>query len=131
MSAYSNEAGPVHRQTGGPSGTQLIRPISSFHPDLLPGGLPTVIDASPTVTASSSPVPSKEEKFSPVLTSKELRMQDSDDFNMAQRERRYSRRGSAQGAGLNLLLDISGTRGMMLRRKKSSRSMTGADPDAP
>ena len=32
---------------------------------------------------------------------------------------RNSRRGSAQGAGLGLMLDISGTRGMMLRKREA------------
>lgn len=46
------------------------------------------------------------------------------ELRQVERERRNSRHGSVHGASLGLVLDISGTRGMMLRRKHSSRNVT-------
>ncbi|KAF2735145.1 patatin-domain-containing protein [Polyplosphaeria fusca] len=57
------------------------------------------------------------------LPTNALSRQEKKEQKEAKRERRHSRRGSAQGAGLNLLLDISGTRGMLLRRKKSEKKI--------
>jgi TAG lipase / steryl ester hydrolase / phospholipase A2 / LPA acyltransferase len=62
------------------------------------------------------------QKFPPAATPR------ADSLPAAQMEQdyRHSRRGSSQGVGLGLRLDISGTRGMMLRRKKSSVKVSTA-----
>ncbi|KAH7126840.1 acyl transferase/acyl hydrolase/lysophospholipase [Dendryphion nanum] len=130
----SSETIPTLRKTECLPESQIVPPppAALFHPGSFSSALPTVI-GSPAILAEASPNPSlsKEDKTFHALSSKNLCRAESQDFNIGQRERRYSRRGSAQGLGLNLLLDISGTRGMMLRRKKSSRNMFGQDADVP
>ena len=77
--------------------------------------------STPTITQTPSAV-STSDKEGPFRETKEEGKQEKKDRKNAEKERNGLRRGTAQGPGLDLLLDISGTRGMMLRRKKSESS---------
>ena len=74
-----------------------------------------------TITQTPSAV-SASGREGPFRKTKKEAKQEKKDRKNAEKERNGSRRGSAQGPGLGLLLDISGTRGMMLRRKKGGSS---------
>ena len=74
-----------------------------------------------TITRTPSAV-SASGREGPFRKAKKEAKQEKKDRKNAEQERNGSRRGSAQGPGLGLLLDISGTRGMMLRRKKGGGS---------
>ena len=74
-----------------------------------------------TITQTPSAV-SASGREGPFRKTKKEAKQEKKRRKNAEKERNGSRRGSAQGPGLGLLLDISGTRGMVLRRKKGGSS---------
>ncbi|OCK83476.1 patatin-domain-containing protein [Lepidopterella palustris CBS 459.81] len=77
------------------------------------------------VLSPSSPREMRKANTKAKKESKKESKKEKKERKSSERERKSSRRGSAQGAGLGLLLDISGTRGMMLRRKKSGSKSGG------
>jgi len=79
---------------------------------------------APTITQTPSAV-SASGREGPFRKTKKEGKQEKKDRKSAEKERNGPRRGSAQGPGLGLLLDISGTRGMMLRRKNGSSESRG------
>jgi TAG lipase/steryl ester hydrolase/phospholipase A2/LPA acyltransferase len=111
---------PTLQHTNSNSEAQKVLPPAMVRTDSFPenkmrelGMLP---EASSSLT-SVPPVPMDDVQPTTNETSKKLNRKEKKE---AERERRsLSRRGSAQGSGIGLLLDISGTRGM-LRRKKSA-----------
>lgn len=97
----------------------ILRPESqSESPNYLQDPTPSFAS-----TLTQTPVvPSNSGREDSLKKSKKEIKQEKRDRKNAEKERNGSRRGIAQGPGLGLPLDISGTRGMMLRRKKSESS---------
>jgi TAG lipase/steryl ester hydrolase/phospholipase A2/LPA acyltransferase len=114
---------PTLQHTNSNPEAQKVLPPAMVRTDSFPetkmrelGMLP---EASSSLT-SVPPVPMDDVQPTTNDTSKKLSRKEKKEVKEAERERRsLSRRGSAQGSGIGLLLDISGTRGM-LRRKKSA-----------
>ncbi|KAF2476593.1 patatin-domain-containing protein [Lindgomyces ingoldianus] len=101
--------------------TQHRPPTPLAKTDPLPESLVGALEAPPNLSSAFSPLLTRDDGKAAKTGSRKLTKQEKKEIKEAERDRRSSRRGSAQGAGLGLLLDISGTRGMM-RRKKSSKS---------
>ncbi|PSN63193.1 patatin-domain-containing protein [Corynespora cassiicola Philippines] len=88
--------------------------------DSLPEEDLSVFDHSSLPTPALSPLSTRDDLKAPAPSSqRKLSKQEKKELKEAERDRKKSRRGSAQGAGLGLMLDISGTRGMMLRKRGS------------
>ncbi|KAF2797019.1 patatin-domain-containing protein [Melanomma pulvis-pyrius CBS 109.77] len=116
-----NYAGPALQHTESAPEAQKIPPAAVIKPDSFPEAhgrtLGTIADSSPAL----GPLPLRDDiKSTAKGKPKKLSKIEKKEMKESKRDRRSSKRGSSQGGGLGLLLDISGTRGMMLRRKKSS-----------
>lgn len=104
---------PGLHQTESIPETQKIPPASIFKTDSFPETQIRDTDNTALFTPALSPLSTRD-------TSKVKATPESS--NKQEDKGRSSRRGSAQGVGLGLPIDISGTRGMLLRKKRSSIS---------
>ena len=102
---------------------QNVLPATMTKADSLPEAEIRVLNAGPDYLLELKTAAALQDEAKATSSSKSTSKKPSKhDLKEAERDRRSSRRGSIHGAGfgLGLLLDISGTRGMMLRRKNSS-----------
>ena len=108
---------------------QTVPPPSISHTDSFPEAEMRAMDRPAIMTPALSPMSTRVGGKVSVITSptsavkmppsnNSLRDDQTEGTNHTRRN--HSRRGSKEGSWLGLHLDISGTRGMMLRRKKNS-----------
>jgi TAG lipase/steryl ester hydrolase/phospholipase A2/LPA acyltransferase len=116
-------AAPTLQHTNSNPEAQKVPPPAMARTDSFPETKMRELGMLPGASSALTSVPPVlMDDVQPIATDvpKTLSRKEKKEAKEAQRERRsLSRRGSAQGNGIGLLLDISGTRGM-LRRKKSA-----------
>jgi TAG lipase/steryl ester hydrolase/phospholipase A2/LPA acyltransferase len=120
---------PTLQHTNSNPETQTVPRTAIARTDTSPETKMQELGMLPDASSALTSVPLMSTEVLPSTTNdapKKLSRNEKKEMKAAERDRRsLSRRGSAQGAGLGLLLDISGTRGMMLRRKKSAMYGSG------